>query len=117
MTPILLYGIPNCSSVKKARAWLDEHQHPYTFVDFKKTPPSTELIQSWLTRNPDLPLINRKSTTWRTLTPAQQQCAQDPTQWSTLCHEFPSLIKRPLLDMNHTVCVGFDPQHYQEIFK
>ncbi|MFX8832853.1 ArsC/Spx/MgsR family protein, partial [Acinetobacter baumannii] len=62
-----LYGIPNCSSVKKARTWFDEQQLAYTFVDFKKTPPNAELIKLWLKDVDWNELVNRKGTTYRGL--------------------------------------------------
>src|SRR5260370_36318680 len=64
---IVVYGIPNCDTVKKARVWLEEHDVPFEFHDFKKTGVSTALLQDWLKDVSLDELINRRGTTWRGL--------------------------------------------------
>ena len=70
-----LYGIPNCATVKKARAWLDEKQVPHAFVNFKTEAPAPEQLARWLDAVGADILINRKGTTWRKLSPAEQAAA------------------------------------------
>ena len=91
----VIYGIANCDTVKKARAWLAANGLAYEFVDFKKQPPSVGLIESWLTQIPLDALLNKRGTTWRKLTPQQQAEAADPQGAVKLMAEQPSIIKRP----------------------
>jgi arsenate reductase-like glutaredoxin family protein len=63
--PITIYGIPNCSSVKKAREWMTTHQVAHDFHDFKKQGLSPEHLSLWLTQVDWTVLLNRKGTTWR----------------------------------------------------
>lgn len=105
---IKLYGIANCDSVKKARKWLVEHHIEYTFIDFKKTPPQTEQIRQWLTTIEVAELINRRSSTWRTLLPTEKHAAQTPDGAIILLTENPTLIKRPLtIWANGQISTGF----------
>ncbi|QHE92349.1 ArsC family reductase [Pandoraea fibrosis] len=108
----VLYGIPNCDTVKKARTWLDEHGVAYDFHDFKKAGVNDALLSTWLAQVPLTTLLNRKGTTWRKLSPEQQAAAADESVARTLMIENPSLIKRPVLVANGKVSVGFTPDSY-----
>lgn len=112
---ITLYGIPNCDTVKKARTWLNDHQFEFSFYDFKKMGVSTELLQTWLTHLPLEQLINRKGTTWKKLSSAEQMQATTASTAIPLLQAYPSLIKRPVLVSNahSTILVGFDIEKYQ----
>ena len=89
---IKVYGIPNCGSVKKARALLESLGVAYEFVDFKKTPPNSDLLHNIYKHIPMLSLINTKGTTYKKLK-AQgiEECTDD------IIIANPSLIKRPLI--------------------
>ncbi len=80
----VLYGIPNCDTVKKARTWLDEHGVAYDFHDFKKAGVNDALLDTWLAQVPLATLLNRKGTTWRKLSPEQQAAAADTSVARTL---------------------------------
>ena len=67
MQTLILYGIPNCSTVKKARDWLENNGVGYTFHDFKKIGLSQQLLENWLKQVPHEKLINRAGLTWRGL--------------------------------------------------
>lgn len=112
-----VYGIPNCGSVKKARHWLDEQDIDYRFIDFKKTPPEAETIANWLQQLPLERLLNKRGTTWRTLTPEQQASAADPAAAVKLMAAQPSLIKRPLIEHNGRLLCGFDEAEYIAFFQ
>lgn len=112
-----LYGIPNCATVKKARVWLDENQIAYTFHDFKKSAPTPEWLSGCLKTVPLENLLNKRGTTWRNLSPEQQAQAQNVDGAITLMCANPSVIKRPVLIVNHTATVGFTPEMYAEIFQ
>ena len=108
-----LYGIKNCDTVKKARTWLDAHGIKYTFHDFRADGLTQAQVQIWYQELGDQ-LINKRSTTWKQLTDQQQALASaDPT---ALLAEFPTLIKRPLLDMGNARRVGFKADDYAQLF-
>ena len=107
--PITLHGIPNCDTVKKARTWLDEHQVPYQFHDFKKQGVPAPGIDRWLDAMGWEKLLNRKGTMWRKLTPEQQAGVTDAATARALMLEVPSVIKRPVMDWGGgQYTVGFD---------
>ncbi len=89
---IVLYGIKNCNSMKKACLFFEKHAINYDFVDFKKTPPNSDLLHNIYKHIPMLSLINTKGTTYKKLK-AQgiEECTDD------IIIANPSLIKRPLI--------------------
>lgn len=110
-TSITLYGIPNCTSVKKGRSWLDEQGLPYTFHDFKKQGVPADALQRWVDAVGWETLVNRKGTTWRKLDPAQQAAVQDAATAQSLMLEQSSVIKRPVIDWGQgRITVGFTPE-------
>lgn len=115
-TPVRLYGIPNCDQVRKARAWLEDHDVPFVFHDFKKHGLPAELAQDWLQQLGVDTLINRKGTTWRALPDARKALVDKAPSALTLILEQPSLIKRPVLVWRAQVSVGFDPEKYATRF-
>lgn len=112
-----LNGIPNCATVKKARAWLDAHQIPHLFRDFKKDPPAEAEIRRWLAAIPQETLLNRRGTTWRKLSPDEQARADTESGAVALMAEHPSLIKRPVLEYGGKTYCGFSEEQYREIFQ
>lgn len=112
---ITLYGIPNCDTVKKARAWLTEHNQAHDFHDFKKDGITRELISGWLQDVPSDVLINRKGTTWRKLTDEQKAAVTDDVSATELMLASPSVIKRPVLSYAGKTHVGFSDDLYQQI--
>ena len=114
---LTLYGIPNCDTVKKARTWLESHQHAHTFHDFKKQGLSADLIALWLKAVPWEVLVNKKGMTWRNLTDAQKNAVVDAKSATALMLDNPSVIKRPVLCLPTTVLVGFTPELYQQQLK
>ena len=105
---ITLYGIPNCDTVKKARAWLTQHALAYTFHDFKKQGVPAERLAQWAESPGWDKLLNRQGTTWRQLDAATQAGVTDAASAQTLMQAQPSVIKRPVVDWGHEVTVGFD---------
>lgn len=114
---ITLYGIPNCSTVKKARTWLEERDIAYVFHDFKKAGIAQDVIDGWQKQVGWEVLVNRKGTTWRALSDERQAAIVDAGSASALMREAPSLIKRPVLDTGDSTHVGFADELYQQIFK
>lgn len=111
---ITLYGIPNCDTVKKSRAWLAEAGVEVRFHDFRKDGvPQAELAR-WLDRLGSDALINRRGTTWRGLGADEQARANDPGGAVKLMCAHPSVIKRPVIDWGDAVTVGFEPEAWAE---
>jgi len=111
-----VYGIPNCSTVKKARAWLDAHSVAHEFVDFKRSPPAPAALVAWVDALGWEALLNRRGTTWRQLPPAEQARVVDAASAVTLMLTHPSAIKRPVVESGKEVLVGFDEAVWTERF-
>ncbi len=112
-----LYGIPNCSTVKKARDWLAQHDIAVEFHDFKKNALDVDIATNWLKQRDWSELVNRKGMTWRGLTDEQKQRVKDNSSALSLMLEKTSVIKRPLLEQDGKLLhVGFDRAAYAEIF-
>ena len=103
-----MYGITNCDTVKKARAWLGQHGITYRFHDFKKQGVPAAQVDGWIAQLGWEKLINRQGTTWRKLDPALQAGVTDATAAGKLMQEQPSVIKRPVVDWGGRTTVGFD---------
>jgi arsenate reductase (glutaredoxin) len=112
-----LYGIPNCDTVKKARTWLAEHAIDFTFHDFKKQGLERATVAAWLEQLDWEVLVNRKGTTWRGLPDERKATVQDKASALALMLEFPSVVKRPVLEGAGATSVGFSPAMYQDKFK
>lgn len=114
---IKLYGIPNCSTVKKARDWLKQHNLEVEFHDFKKQGLNAATATNWLQQRDWSELLNRKGLTWRGLTDEQKQQVVDASSTLTLILEKTSAIKRPLLEQDGRILhIGFDAIAYANIF-
>ncbi len=111
-----LYGIPNCNTVKKARAWLAENGVEMPFHDFKKHGVSAELLQPWLQQAGWEKLLNRQGTTWRQLPGETKATVGDEASALRLMLEKPSVIKRPVLELDGKITLGFDEARYQSLF-
>ena len=113
---ILVYGIPNCDTVKKARGWLDEAQLAYRFHDFKKAGVPRDRLDAWSRAVGWTALVNRQGTTWRKLDPAEQATVRDAASAQALMHSQPSVIKRPVVEWAPgMVTVGFDPAAWEAL--
>ena len=107
---IILYGIPNCDTVKKARAWLTGQGLAYSFHDFKKAGVPPERLAVWEDALGWQKLLNRQGTTWRKLDAAVQSGVTDAASAQALMRAQPSVIKRPVVEWGHDTTVGFDAQ-------
>jgi len=114
---VTLYGIPNCDTVKKARTWLEKNGIDFAFHDFKKAGLTPSLVDGWLAQIEWEVLVNRKGTTWRGLPDERKAAIADARSAAALMLESPSVIKRPVLDFDGTMHVGFSDANYQQIFK
>jgi Spx/MgsR family transcriptional regulator len=109
-TPLVLYGIPNCDTVKKARAWLAAQGLEAGFHDFKKQGVPRAQLDRWIAAVGWERLLNRQGTTWRRLDAATQAGVQDAASAAALLVQQPSAIKRPVVEWpDGRVTVGFAP--------
>ena len=113
---ITLYGIPNCSTVKKARQWLADNGIDYTFHDFKKQGIDAERLSAWAEQVPLAKLVNRQGTTWRALPDAAKTAADTRDGAIALMREQTSVIKRPVLEWDGKVGVGVSETDWAERF-
>ena len=113
---LTLYGIRNCDTVKKARAWLERNGIEYRFHDFRNDGLTANLVQRWSDQLGWENLLNRRGTTWRQL-PEATRATIDADRARALMLEQPTLIKRPVLDDGRTSQVGFKEAEYQARFK
>jgi len=112
-----LHGIVNCDTVKKARAWLDARGIGYEWVDFRKSPPSSDDVARWCRAVGWEALLNRRGTTWRALDEATKAAVTDAESAIALMRARPTLIKRPVLEAGPDVIVGFAPDDYAARFR
>ena len=116
MTPTL-YGIKNCDTMKKARAWLDGRGRTYVFHDYKAAGIDQKRLQGWAGRVGWETLLNRAGTTFRKLPDAQKE-GLDEAKAIDLMLAQPSMIKRPVLELAAgKLVVGFKPEVYEATFK
>jgi arsenate reductase len=108
---IHLYGIANCDTMKKARAWLDRQGLAYQFHDYKKEGVNREQLQRWCDELGWEPLLNRRGTTWRKL-PEDVRKDIHAEAALRIMEENPSIIKRPILDTGTKRLLGFNENDY-----
>jgi arsenate reductase (glutaredoxin) len=111
--PATLYGIKNCDTMKKARAWLDAKGVAYTFHDYKAQGIDRTRLESWARSVGWETLLNRAGTTFRKL-PDADKTGLDEGRAMALMLDQPSMIKRPVLDLGGRLLVGFKPELYEE---
>jgi Spx/MgsR family transcriptional regulator len=103
-----VYGIPNCDTVKKARAWLAEQGVAHVFHDYKKQGVPLAQLDGWMQQLGWEALLNRKGTTWRQLDAQQQAGIHDAASARELMVAQPSVIRRPVVEHPGGLLVGFD---------
>lgn len=111
-----LYGIPNCTTVKKARAWLAEHGHDVRFHDFKKQGVDAAWLKQVAAQTGWQALVNTRGTTWRTLGDAEKAAAGNEAGAYALMLAQPSVIKRPVLERDGRFHLGFAETDYAALF-
>ncbi|MBM1170787.1 ArsC family reductase [Microvirga arabica] len=113
--PATLYGIRNCDTMKKARAWLDARGVAYAFHDYKAEGFDRARLEAWAQRVGWETLLNRAGTTFRKL-PEGDRANLDESRALALMLDQPSMIKRPVLDRDGRILVGFKPEMYEAAF-
>ncbi len=106
-----MYGIRNCDTVKRARAWLDEHDVSYVFHDFKAAGLERAKLEAWCRAHGWETMLNRAGTTFRKLPESEREDLSEQKA-IVLMLEHPSLIKRPVLESGGRSMVGFSADRY-----
>lgn len=112
---VTVYGIKSCSTVKRARAWLDSHGIEHSWVDFRATPVVAERIARWVDALGSRPLRNTSGSSYRAL--GDEKKSWGDAEWLPRFQEDPMLLKRPVLELDGAaVAVGFGDAAYARIF-
>ena len=109
-----IYGIKNCDTMKKARAWLDEHGVAHVFHDYKAHGIERARLEGWAREVGWETLLNRAGTTFRKLPDARKE-GLTQAKAIALMLEQPSVIKRPVLEAGGRLLVGFKPEQYESV--
>lgn len=112
----VLYGIKNCDTVKKARVWLEINGIAYRFHDYRVDGLTPEQLQRFAGKLGWEVMLNRSSTSWRQLT-AEQQADLTESKVLQLMLKTPTLIKRPILETDSDLLIGFKADLYQSKLK
>ena len=111
MGTITIYGIKNCDTMKKARAWLDSHGVAYGFHDYKSVGIAKDKLKGWSDKLGWETLLNRAGTTFRKLPDADKEGLNERKALALMLAQ-PSMIKRPVLELGGKLLVGFKPEIY-----
>lgn len=111
---VTVYGIKNCDSVKKALKFLNDNNIAYSFVDFKTSPVDIQKIEQWSQKSDLSILFNTRGTTYRTL--GLKSLDLDDSLKKDWMSKENLLIKRPVIEYNSTVIVGFDLSKFEGVF-
>ena len=109
---ITLHGIPNCDSCRKARRWLDDAGKTYRFHDLRSDGLSRPMLDRWLEDTEWKSLLNTRSTTWRQLD-EKSKSGLDAARAKNLMLQHPTLVKRPVLECDSGIAVGFSADQFE----
>lgn len=117
MATAVLYGLDTCDTCGKARNWLTRFGIEHQFVDYRAHRIASESLRAWAAQLGGWDkLVNRASTTWRTLPESRKVPHSDP-EWTLLIKEYPALVKRPVVVMGDgSVSVGFSDNGFKKLF-
>ena len=113
--PVTIYGIRNCDTMRKARAWLDAHGVAYAFHDYRAAGLDRLRLAGWVREAGWETLLNRTGTTFRKL-PERDREAIDEAKAMALMLAQPAMIRRPVLEVGGRLLIGFDPKQYAGAF-
>ena len=111
--PITIYGIKNCDTMKKARAWLDGRNVEYAFHDYKTAGIERAKLEAWAKKTGWEVLLNKAGTTFRKLPETEREGVTSDRALGLMVEQ-PSMIKRPVLDIDGKLLVGFKPEQYEQ---
>jgi len=113
----MVYGIPNCDTTKKALTWLSKKKIVFSFHDYKQQGINKEKLNEWCNKAGWEMIFNKRGTTWRELTEAEQKKVTDQPTAIKIMLQHNSIIKRPIIERGNKLAVGFNDEQYQNIFK
>ncbi len=111
----IMYGISNCDTIKKAKKYLSDNNHEFTFHDYRKDGITAELVSEFAAHIDWQDLVNKRGTTYRQLSDEQKQNLDKESALALLIEQ-PAMIKRPVLVHNGQYHLGFKAAQYDEIF-
>ena len=117
MSTITVYGIPNCDTIKKTLDWFKKHKVTVVFHDYKKEGISKEKLTAWCKQAGWEVLLNKRSTTWRELPENEQAAVTTTAAAIKLMQQQTSIIKRPVIEFEKKLLVGFDENILNSTFK
>jgi arsenate reductase len=113
---MIVYGINNCDTVKKARRWLEQHDIAYQFHDFRSDGLDEATVDQWLKTLDWQQVLNKRSTSWRQLTDDQRDGLTEQKAKQLILAN-PTLVKRPVISANGKLWLGFNESQYQDLLK
>lgn len=117
MEKTMVYGIPNCDTTKKTLNWFKENKIAFTFHDYKQEGISKATLEAWCKKTGWETIFNKRSTTWRELSEAEQKKVIDQTTAIKIMMAHNSIIKRPIIEFDKHIVVGFNEDEIKKIFK
>ena len=117
MATITVYGIPNCDTIKKTTDWFKRKNIAIAFHDYKKEGISKEKLVAWCRLAGWEMILNKKSTTWRSLSPEEQNKITSQAAAVKLMQAQTSIIKRPVIEVGGKIVIGFDDNILSSTFK
>ncbi len=111
----IMYGIPNCDTIKKARKWLEAEGVEYQFHDYRKQGIDAELVKAFCADLGWENVLNKRGTTYRQLSQEQKDSLSEESAISLLVEQ-PAMIKRPIVNHNGQLHIGFKADSYAAIF-
>ncbi len=112
-----VYGISNCDTVKKTVVWLKQNNLGYEFHDYKKLGITKEKLKEWCDQLGWETVLNKKGTTWRDLSEEEKNGVKNQRAAINLMIEKPSMIKRPVIEKDGRLLLGFNEEQYKELLK
>jgi len=117
MAGVILYGIPNCDTTKKAMAWLNKKKISFSFHDYKQSGISKQKLEEWCSKAGLETIFNKRSTTWKELPASEQAKATNQAAAIKIMMEHNSIIKRPVIESGKDILVGFNEEQYNKHLK
>ena len=111
---IKIYGIPNCDAMKKARRWLQANGVEYDFHDYKKLGVPEKKLKTWVKQAGWETILNKRGTTWRKLDDELKHNIDNASAIKIMLDN-PSIIKRPVLESNQLLLIGFKEDEYRQL--
>lgn len=113
---MIVYGIKNCDTMKKAFTWLDNHKIEYSFQDYRNPGLSTEELTGILKLIDLSEIVNKRSTSWRALSDSEKEAVLVPETAIVILQAHPTLVKRPLIVDGNRAIVGFSEANFEKAF-